>query len=342
MASPVILVLFLLFSPVALSLVVPCPGRFICYHCKESVHIHIRCPKKQVCNYCKVVGHLIGDYSIFARLNRQKGGGGQRPSSSSAGHGPAAPAYATTLAPSDDPGDTTSSSSSATSISQEDIRRLVREAIQESLHTTLIATFFMGMPSHSQWHLDYATVNHMTIDRYAFETLQPSSSISLQVANGSNISVDGVGSMHSRRLSLPRAYYVPQLAPNLVSVGQLADGGCHITFDVHGCTMKDIRPRAEIGRGCKRGRVYMLESYLRGDVNRGGTPRGTALGDGSVMGIFKRAVGGAPGVPQPDSSISSLCGSYSGYSVKLLDWDLWYFRLGHPNKSKLFETFKNN
>ncbi|CAL1396853.1 unnamed protein product [Linum trigynum] len=318
-------------------------GEIICYHCKESGHIQIRCPKKQVCNYCKAAGHLIGDCPILARRNRQKGSGGPH-ASSSARRGPEAPAYATTLASSAGPTAAGSVPSSGSGISQEEIRRLVRDAIQESLPTALTAAFSTGMIPHSlsQWHLDSAAVNHMTSVRSVFENLQPSSGISLQVADGSSISVARVGSVKTRRLSLPQAYYVPKLTPNLVSVGQLADDGCRITFDGRGCTVQDMRTGAEIRRGSKRGRIYMLESYSREEFDRGGTRRCVEPGDTSAVGAFTHAAGGVIEASRYDSPISTLCDSYSGYSVQFSDWDLWHFRLGHPNKSRLFEMFKNN
>ncbi|CAL1412629.1 unnamed protein product [Linum trigynum] len=120
-------------------------GVVICYHCKEPGHIQVRCPERVVCSYCKAAGHVIGDCHILAQ--RGRGHGGRSGSSPSAGRGYSAPrappgvSYATTpftlitVA---------AGSASSSGVFSAEIRRLVQEALQESLPSAVTAAFSTG------------------------------------------------------------------------------------------------------------------------------------------------------------------------------------------------------
>ncbi|CAL1376450.1 unnamed protein product [Linum trigynum] len=251
-----------------------------------------------MCNYCKQEGHVIADFPTLARQGRSRGGGATRGTSH-----PGA-AYATTAPVAD----------SASSLTWADVRRLVHEALKEALTTTLTSAFATGtVSSTTPWHVDSASYNHMTGSRQSFRTLDISvPCLDLQAANGSLMSVEGVGHIVRPSISLPDTLYVPKLVPNLVSVGQLAEDGCRITFDKIRCVIQDTMMGQEIGRGTKKGRSFLLDSYSRSglpEVRR--HERRLDLGAGQQ---------GANG-----DSVFSFSRDNIVSSVKLSDWDLWHF-----------------
>ncbi|CAL1411071.1 unnamed protein product [Linum trigynum] len=184
-----------------------------------------------MCNYCKQEGHVIADCPMFARCVRGKPGGSRGgPGSGSA--------YATIAI----------ESTESSSLTFADVRRLVQDALKEALPNALTSAFAMGKDSSSgSCHVDSATYNHMTSSHSAFRSLDMSvSCLGLQAANGSIMSIVVVGHVAQPHMSLPNTLYVPKLAPNLVSLGQLADGGCPVIFDNTGCILQDTRTGKKI------------------------------------------------------------------------------------------------
>ncbi|CAL1369387.1 unnamed protein product [Linum trigynum] len=234
----------------------PAKGDVICYHCKAPGHIQFHCPKRNTCNYCKLEGHLIAACPTLAQRSRSRSAGSRTRSSRPAVGG----AYAAVNEGS------TSRGSSGASMTPEEVRRLVQDALKEALPSA----FATGKPSSCfpSWHVDSAAYNHMTSSTSVFRNLDKSApGIALQAADGNRMEVQGVGHVVQPRISLPNTLYVPQLVPSLVSVGQLADDGCRIIFDAAGCFVQDTRTGKELGRGSKKGRTYMLDHL---DVQAGG------------------------------------------------------------------------
>ncbi|XP_062086978.1 uncharacterized protein LOC133793695 [Humulus lupulus] len=79
-----------------------------------------------------------------------------------------------------------------------------------------------GMTS-STWILDSRASHHMSPHSKSFVSLCPASSVPVMTADGTPMSLAGVGSVVSHHLSLPNVYHIPKLSLNLVSVGQLCD-----------------------------------------------------------------------------------------------------------------------
>ncbi|CAL1403064.1 unnamed protein product [Linum trigynum] len=104
----------------------------------------------------------------------------------------------------------------------------------------------------------------MTSSRQLFQDICPSPSVALQVADGSRLSRNGIGTVCDKGLLLKDTLYVPELVPNLIYVGQLPDNGCRITFDASGCVVQDTTTGKAIGRGTKWGRVFELTTFSRG------------------------------------------------------------------------------
>lgn len=77
----------------------------------------------------------------------------------------------------------------------------------------------------------------------------------------------GVGSLtfstfNEQNLCLPNVYFVPQLAANLISVGQLVKNDYTVHFSSFGCVVQDQKTRKVIGKGCKQGRLFLLDTSL--------------------------------------------------------------------------------
>ncbi|CAN0862520.1 Retrovirus-related Pol polyprotein from transposon RE1 [Linum grandiflorum] len=294
-------------------------GEIICHFCKEPGHIQLHCKKRNTCNYCKKSGHLIGDCPILAKHGRKPSGSSSSPV--------AGGAYATMIAPAPVTPPTTPL------FTQDDIRRFVQEALKDALPSALTSAFTTGMlPCSTSWHLDSAAYNHMTNSRSSFATLRPSPHLNLQVADGSQLAVSGIGSVVQPQLSLHDTLHVPKLVPSLVSVGQLAEDGCRIIFDTHGCIVQDMKMGMKIGHGSKHGRVFILDSYSRGesDASSGTEKDGSTLADQtSKTSLVVR------------DSVSNSLFKQTSYSIQMSDWDLWHCRLGHPNNMRLLAMFRN-
>ena len=57
----------------------------------------------------------------------------------------------------------------------------------------------------------------------------------IQTTDGSCMPITHIGIVATSNLSLPDTYFVPSLALNLVSVGQLCDLGLNVLFSPHSC-----------------------------------------------------------------------------------------------------------
>ncbi|CAL1399700.1 unnamed protein product [Linum trigynum] len=210
-----------------------------CFHCKEKGHTKKYCRKRNFCVYCKKAGHIIPDCPALEGRNREtdgRGGGRNGGSSSSA-----RPAYATSSAP----------VSENMVVSPAALEQMVNKAISSAF-----ASLQMSGKAPS-WILDSACFNHMTGNDTNLEHVRPIDDVSVQVANGDKLHATGLGSIHSSDIVLPSTYHVPSLVPSLVSVGQLTDQGYRVMFAPSGCVIQDQKTGREIGRGSKRGRIFL-------------------------------------------------------------------------------------
>ena len=70
-----------------------------------------------------------------------------------------------------------------------------------------------------------------------------------------------IGTVNTANLSLSNTYFIPSLALNLVSVGQLCDLGLNVLFSPHGCQVQDLQTGQILGTGRKVGRLFELTSF---------------------------------------------------------------------------------
>ena len=86
----------------------------------------------------------------------------------------------------------------------------------------------------SLWYLDSGATNHMTGCRDAFTDIDTAVHGSVKFGDGSEVTIEGAGTVlfegkTGEHLPLTGVYFIPRLTINIVSLGQLDEGGC----DVH-------------------------------------------------------------------------------------------------------------
>lgn len=85
----------------------------------------------------------------------------------------------------------------------------------------------------SLWYLDCGASNHMTGDRSKFKTFDKSIHGQVKFGNDFKVKIEGKGSIvfqckNGELRKLDDVYYIPDLCSNIISLGQLAEGGDQI------------------------------------------------------------------------------------------------------------------
>jgi len=84
------------------------------------------------------------------------------------------------------------------------------------------------------WYLDSGATNHMSGSHDAFVNIDSGIHGSVRFGDGSEVEIEGAGTVlfegkTGEHLPLTGVYFIPRLTTNIVSLGQLDEGGC----DVH-------------------------------------------------------------------------------------------------------------
>ena len=88
--------------------------------------------------------------------------------------------------------------------------------------------------------------------------MSPSSSIFVMTADGTPMSLAGVGYVVTPNLSLCNVYHILKLMLNLASIGQLCDSGDLVTFSSSSsCYVQDLESQKLIGIDHRKGN-YMI------------------------------------------------------------------------------------
>jgi Pol polyprotein/gag-pre-integrase-like protein len=125
-----------------------------------------------------------------------------------------------------------------------------------------------GLPSSSAsgiWIIDSGASHHMSPQLESFVSLSPHSSPPIVTADGTTMPLEGIGSVATSSIFLDQVYYVPNLALNLCSVGQLCDSGQNVWFSDSHCLIQDRRSQMVIGTGHRQGRLYVLDQLRVSD-----------------------------------------------------------------------------
>jgi transposase InsO family protein len=119
----------------------------------------------------------------------------------------------------------------------------------------------------SIWYLDSGATNHMSGCRSAFLNIDTAIRGSARFGDGSEVEITGSGTVlfeakTGEHIPLTRVYFIPKPTSNIVSLGQLEEGGCEVHIK-HGV----LRVRDEHGRLIIRvkrttSRLYLLQIKL--------------------------------------------------------------------------------
>ena len=103
-----------------------------------------------------------------------------------------------------------------------------------------------GLSSRS---LDSEASNHMTSSSAPLSNVESyNGPLQIQTANGGHIPITDVGDI-SGPIPLKNVYLYPTLTSNLLSVEQLVENKCNISFSSYGCVVQDQMSGKEIARG---------------------------------------------------------------------------------------------
>ncbi|KAH7524952.1 hypothetical protein FEM48_Zijuj06G0173800 [Ziziphus jujuba var. spinosa] len=207
-----------------------------CYSCKEYGHIANHC-KKKFCNYCKKSGHLIAE----CRRRPQN----RTSQALHVSHSSSAPGF--------------DSGSISRPDSSSGMTNLTPEVVQQLIYSALSTLGISGTSTHSHvCYIDSGASNHMVSSPKSLVNVKPSlGNLEIQTANGDKLPVKAIGDIpHS--LPLNNVFLVPHLTSNLLSVGQLVDENCKVSFSPSGCIVQDQTTGKVIGMGPKCGRLFPL------------------------------------------------------------------------------------
>jgi hypothetical protein len=119
-------------------------------------------------------------------------------------------------------------------------------------------------PDPRRWILDTGASNHMSGSRAAFANLDTGITGSVRFGDGAVAQIEGSGNVlfsckNGEHRSLPNVYYLPRLTANIISVGQLDEGGFEVLVEEGVMRIRDEERRllAKIPRS--PGRLYVLE-----------------------------------------------------------------------------------
>jgi hypothetical protein len=121
------------------------------------------------------------------------------------------------------------------------------------------------------WVLDTGASNHMTGRREAMVSLDTSVGGAVRFGNGSLIAIKGMGSVilqtkKDRHKVLTEVYFIHKLKSNIVSLGQLEEGGCKVVLEDGYCNVFDVE-RTLLARAPRAGnRLYLLKLHLSAPI----------------------------------------------------------------------------
>lgn len=249
-----------------------------CRVCKKKGHIASYCPNVE-CNYCKQSSHSISRCPTAPPRASQHQNHPRTNQSSRPG-----------LAAVASNEDSTVTSTPTTVGNLENLLKQILYA--SSSNSTALST----TSGNSPWLFDSGCCNHMTSQGSFFSTFLPDfNGPSIYTADGSQMQVSKCGKISTSTLTLPNTFFIPKLAFNLISVGQLCELGFELIFSANGCRVQDPQTGQTLGTGRKVGRLFELTSlHITSD------------------------------------HVSQLCAASTTSALQL-----WHLRLGHASISKL-------
>lgn len=113
------------------------------------------------------------------------------------------------------------------------------EMIQQMVISALSALCVLSNPrvAHSSWLLDSSASNHITHDHMLLSKFRPyTRPLNIHSIDGNTLLISAVGDISS---DLPNVLVSPSLSTNLISIGQLVDNNCIVSFSSSCCHVQD-------------------------------------------------------------------------------------------------------
>lgn len=141
-------------------------------------------------------------------------------------------------------------------------KNVAQVADQEEEEQLFVATCFATSSSSDKWLIDSGCTSHMTFDRDLFKELDTSVISKVKIANGEYIAVKGKGTVAIECFSgtklIKDVLFVPDINQNLLSVGQLLEGGFKVIFEGNQCLIKDAADK-EMFKVKMKGKSFSLD-----------------------------------------------------------------------------------
>jgi hypothetical protein len=117
------------------------------------------------------------------------------------------------------------------------------------------------------WVLDTGASNHMTGRCEALASLDVSVRGTVHFGDGSLVEIEGIGSVVLQMKKeghkvLTEVYYIPKQKSNIVSLGQLEEGGCKVVMENGYCNVYDVERLLLAHAPRVSNRLYLLKMHL--------------------------------------------------------------------------------
>jgi hypothetical protein len=117
------------------------------------------------------------------------------------------------------------------------------------------------------WVLDTGASNHMTGRREALASLDTTVRGTVRFGDGSLVEIEGIGSvmLQTKKVGhkvLIEVYFIPKLKSNIISLGQLEEGGCEIVIKKGLCIVYDVEGSLLARAPRVKNRMYLLKTQL--------------------------------------------------------------------------------
>jgi len=121
------------------------------------------------------------------------------------------------------------------------------------------------------WVLDTGASNHMTGHREALASLDTSVRGTVRFGDGSLVEIEGIGSVVLQSKAkghkvLTEVYFIPKLKSNIVSLGQLEEGGCKIVIEKGFCNVFDVEHSLLARAPRVKNPLYLLTTQIAAPV----------------------------------------------------------------------------
>ncbi|KAI9174012.1 hypothetical protein LWI28_010318 [Acer negundo] len=156
-----------------------------------------------------------------------------------------------------------------TILSEHGSNNLTSEMVQKMIQSALSAFGLTGKDvSSSLWYINFAPSNHMTSSLAPYTNVKSYvGNVQIRTANDETLPIKSVGDI-PHTVPLTNVFHAPDLTSNLISVGQLVDENCNVSFSKSGCVVQDQDSGKVIGKGPKYVRPTFVQIVKKGSVEQ--------------------------------------------------------------------------